>query len=91
MSSFKKKVIDKVSDVLSYPARNKARKSIEKSNELVKDIKLVRKTKDLIPYPFDDYSSEVFRARANVLGYKYDQEQNSKKKGRNTSDGYMAR
>lgn len=69
----KEKIIDKVSDILSYPARRQAQKSIAKSNAELADSKLVRETKD-VDIGDADYKNPVFRARANVAVKKMEQQ-----------------
>jgi hypothetical protein len=85
MKNLKKKIIDVTSDILSAYPRYKANKSIKKSNQMVEDIKLNRETKhyDLSD---KDWKDPIFRARANVNGYKYDQEQKIKKLLKNKSN-----
>jgi hypothetical protein len=61
----KAKVIDKVSDVMSYPARRSAQKAMIKADHDVRDIKAVREARGAEPVPNDERSS-LFRARANV-------------------------
>lgn len=78
MARFKRGVIDKVSDVLSYPARRKAQKAILKADRDVRDIKMVREARNAEPIP-NDYRSPLFRARANVSNLKYDADQRARK------------
>jgi len=81
MSNLKKKVIDVTSNILSYPARAKAKKEITKNEQLAKDIKLVKEAG-----PTDlsdkDWKDPLFRATMNVR---------ANNKGRSTSTGYMRR
>lgn len=74
----KQAVVGVASDALSYPARASAQASIDKSNQLVKDIKLVRKTKGKVMNGAD-YTDPVFRARANVADAQAVRDQAQKK------------
>lgn len=78
VSGFKSKVIDKVSDVMSYPARRSAQKSIAKSNANLSDLKMVKEAGKVEPYP-NDYRSPLFRAKANVAGMKIDAQRAAQK------------
>lgn len=79
-SGMKAKVIDKVSDVLSYPARRKAQKSMIKSGNIINDMKLVNEAKGT--QDKGDYTDPLFRARANVSGYKVDSQMKALKNSR---------
>ena len=72
LKAIKNKVIDKVSDVLSYPARRKAQKAILKSDAILKDIKTVRNSKGYDTSE-KDWRDPIFRARANVSNFKTEQ------------------
>lgn len=78
----KNKIVDKVSDVMSYPARRKAQKAILQDTENLKDIKLVNQAgSNTEPIP-NDYRSELFRARANVSNLKTQQMQALRKQNK---------
>lgn len=66
----KNKVIDKVSDMMSYPARRKAQKAMIKADNDVSDIKMVREMKS-VDTSDRDWQDPLFRARANVSGLKF--------------------
>lgn len=64
--NLKSKIVNKVSDVMSYPARRNAQKTQIKADADVRDIKLTREAgNNTEPIP-NDYRSDLFRARANV-------------------------
>ena len=75
----KNKVIDVASDAMSFPARNKARKSIAKTNAYLEDKKLTREMKGVDSSDMD-WRDPLFRARANVSNYEteYAQRMNPK-------------
>lgn len=81
LKAIKNKVIDKVSDVMSYPARRNAQKSMLKSDALLKDIKLTREMKGYDTSD-KDWKDPVFRARTNVSNYKTEQMQALRKQNR---------
>ena len=97
-----KKIIDKTSDVLSFPARRKARNMIRRGSKLVEDLKIVRASKGAEPMT-DDYRDPLFKARVNVSNAKFDIEERKKKEAkklarkakrrnrRGTSDGGMVK
>lgn len=62
----KAKVIDKVSDVLSYPARRNAQKSILKSDKQVQEIKQNRSNKQSL----QQEALKNFKP-PNMKGFKY--------------------
>jgi|GEM_PF-2966247 len=73
-----KKIIDKTSDVLSFPARRKARNMIRRDSKLVEDMKMVRGAKGSEPVK-NDHTDPLFRVRANVINAKIDREEKNKK------------
>ena len=81
MKNMKAKVIDKVSDAMSYPARRSAQKSMLKADSLVKDFKTVRENKGYDTSD-KDYKDPVFKARANVSNFKAEQLQALRKQNK---------
>lgn len=63
------KLINTVSDILSFPARRNAQKAINQANSDVADIKLVRQAKGTDTSD-KNYTDPLFRARANVAAMK---------------------
>lgn len=73
MGKIIKKVIDVASDIMSAPARMKAKKAMIKADQDVADIKMVREMKSVDSSNMD-WRDPLFRARANVSGLKYEAE-----------------
>lgn len=69
----KDKVIDVASDIMSAPARMKAKKAMVKADQDVADLKMVREMKSVDSSDMD-WRDPLFRARANVSGLKYEAE-----------------
>lgn len=73
MGKIIKKVVDVASDIMSAPARMKAKKAMIKADQDVADIKMVREMKSVDSSDMD-WRDPLFRARANVSGLKYEAE-----------------
>jgi hypothetical protein len=73
MGKIMKKVIDVASDIMSAPARMKAKKAMIKADQDVADIKMVREMQGVDSSDMD-WRDPLFRARANVSGLKYEAE-----------------
>jgi hypothetical protein len=73
MGKIIKKIIDVASDIMSAPARMKAKKAMIKADQDVADIKMVREMKSVDSSDMD-WRDPLFRARANVSGLKYEAE-----------------
>lgn len=78
LKEIKKKFDDKGGDILSYPARRAAQKSIAKSNAQMADMKLEKETRGVEIEPAN-YTNPVFRARANVAQMKAEQQRRALK------------
>lgn len=78
----KNKVLDKTSDIVADTVFGgaKAKREMKKIDDYIRDKKLVRETKGLEPYPNNDYSNPVFRARANVSNFETEYAQKMNKK-----------
>jgi len=73
VKKIKNKIIDVASDIMSAPARMKAKKAMIKADQDVADIKMVREMKGVDSSDMD-WRDPLFRARANVSGLKYEAE-----------------
>jgi hypothetical protein len=69
----KNKIIDITSDIMSAPARIKAKKSMLKADQDIADLKMVREMRGVDSSDMD-WRDPLFRARANVSGLKYEAE-----------------
>ena len=74
----KDKIIDVASDIMSAPARMKAKKAMIKADQDVADIKMVREMKNVDSSDMD-WRDPLFRARANVSGLKFEAEYANKR------------
>lgn len=73
VKKIKNKIIDVASDIMSAPARMKAKKAMIKADQDVADIKMVREMQGVDSSDMD-WRDPLFRARANVSGLKYEAE-----------------
>lgn len=73
---YKAKVVDKVSDVLSFPWRYSAKRSIAKSK---RDTEILRRAKQIPDYAVgSDYRDENFRTKVMADNIKSDLNRNNK-------------